>query len=393
MFSFRYICLFYFLLSCKCKGVKSDHIFLVGGNNEGSYLCAGSGELCECSFRSIHIHLLVDLDAEVGHIAAYVLTEYLIVLADTRGKYEGVNTVELSYVRADDLLDVVGEDLESESRSVIATVCRSGDISAVAGYTGYAEQTGLGVKELLNLGCGESFLLHNIRNNGRVDRAASCTHGHTVIGSEAHRGVNRLAARGSGDGGAVAKVTGDDLGILVADELCYLTADKSVGSTVEAVTTDLILFVKLVRKGVYKRLLFHRRIIRGVKYTYVSYVRHYSLTTLEAADCGRAVKGVDLNDALKICELLIVENRGLTDLSAVSKSVSYSADLISTCYNTELGVCEECKNELDRRLVILKLGFLLVVLLAGTLVSDDTVDADSLAKAFASTSPVSISKS
>ena len=112
---------------------------------------------------------------------------------------------------------------------------------------------------------------------------------------------------------------------------------------------------------------------------YVSYIRHNALARLEATDSGRAVKGVKLCDLLKILNLFLTENRGLTELLAsVCEAVTYRADLIGRRDHSELSIAKKLKHELDRRLMIREGLISGVIFLSGTLVCDNSVDADSL---------------
>ena len=60
----------------------------------------------------------------------------------------------------------------------------------------------------------EVLLLHDVGNDIGVDRAAACSHYHTLERGESHRSVDALAIKDGGNRAAVSDVAGDDLAVI-----------------------------------------------------------------------------------------------------------------------------------------------------------------------------------
>ena len=135
----------------KTRGFLRDHHFLIRGNDEKLDACAFLGDVRKLASLGRVVCRFVHLDAQPFQVAADVLADDLVVLAHTCGKDDDVNTVHLGDVRADDLLDVVVEDVHCELASLVALVRSNEHLEAVARKSRNTEKSRLVVENALNL--------------------------------------------------------------------------------------------------------------------------------------------------------------------------------------------------------------------------------------------------
>ena len=258
--------------------------------------------------------------------------------------------------------------LLNEPASLIAAVGADADLLVVAGDLGNAEHTRLLIHHLIDVVCrGDLALTHKVGDDSGVDAAASGTHHNALERSETHRGVEALAVYDSREGCAVAKVAGDDLGVLLAEKLNCSAADEAVRGAVEAVATDLVLLVILVGNAVHICVIGHRAVEAGVKYGNLRNA-HNLLALYDTLEVRGVVKRAEVAALLdNSLNFLGNENRARELLAAVEDSVTYRTDLIDGCDNAELRVNEGVKHELERLTVSGKRGLGLVILSAGNL--------------------------
>ena len=123
------------------------------------------------------------------------------------------------------------------------------------------------IEQVVHLVGGESLLLHDIEDSGRVDVAGAGTHHQSLQRCKSHSGVDALAILDSTDRPSVADVAGDEAIVIgvKSEDLAGAVADISVAGTVEAVATDLILVVEAARDGVHVGLRRHRLVEGGVE--------------------------------------------------------------------------------------------------------------------------------
>ena len=121
------------------------------------------------------------------------------MLADASGEHDEVNSVhhgcKLAYV----LDDTISQHLEGELASLVTGIGAGIQVTGIGRNSGNAEETAFLVHYLGHLVRSEIVLLHQIRDNVRVNAAASGSHNYSVKRGETHRGINGLAVQDSCD--------------------------------------------------------------------------------------------------------------------------------------------------------------------------------------------------
>ena len=228
------------------------------------------------------------------------------------------------------------------------------------------------------------MLVHQVLHDAGVDVAAAGAHGQTSQGSEAHGGVDGLAAVDGGDGGTIAQVAGDQLQLLdgLAQHGGSALGDVLVRSAVEAVAADGVVLIVLVGQGVGVGHGGHGLMESGVEHGDHGGAGHQLLAGLDADDVGGVVQrsqGIALLDG---SHDLVSQQDGLGKLlAAVDHAVTDSVDFLHGGDHTVLRIDQGVQNSLDG----LAVGghshvSVLDGLLALGLVGELAVDADALAQ-------------
>ena len=179
----------------------NDELF-IGGNNEDLDLGIGGGD--HDILAALGVCLVVDGDAQIAEVLGDGLAGALGILADACCEYDGVNTVHCGSIRACDLCDPVMEHIQCQLCALVAIGRGAIEITEVGGNAGNAKNAGFLVEYVEHLVNADAVLVHDKLDNARVQIAAAGAHGEADQGSEAHGGVDALAAVDSGDGAAMS---------------------------------------------------------------------------------------------------------------------------------------------------------------------------------------------
>ena len=371
-------------VSYQVAGIAGDKKLLISGNDPDLDLAVGSGDLLQLASQTV-VNGIVEFDAEVLHVVAYIGAYVVGVLADAAGEDNSVKSVHDSSIGADELLDLIAEHFACELSLVVAVLRRACDIAVIAGDTGNSEEAGLLVHVVAHLVGSKTQLICNEGYSGGVYAAAACSHDNAVQRSEAHGSVNGLAALDGGDGGAVAEVAGYDLEILdiLAHSVSESLAYKSVRCAVEAVLSYVQLLVALVGKTVHERLLRHGGMERGIEYDYLrSRSRNYLLACSQGERVGVVMYRCELCEVVYLLDNFVCNEGGLAeDLSALYYSVAYGGDLAHAVDDLALAGGEYLNELLERLGVGRELAVSLDCPAVERGVLDMTVDTDTVAVA------------
>ena len=298
-----------------------------------------------------------------------------VVLTDTACECDSVDTAHSSSVSTDVLNELVADHGLDELATLVACLRTVLDVSVVGGLLGYTENTGLLVHDSVDLLGSKVLLLHKQGNDRRVDRSATGTHHDTLKRSYTHSGVHTLTAVNCSDRRTVTEVAGYKLDVLrlLAENLCCTEGNVSVGSTVETVTTDTVLLVVLVRKCIEICIVGHSLVESGIKYCYLGYTGHDSLTSTDTGKVVGVVERAEFAALFDCCNNVLVDDNGTGELlTAVKYAVTYCCDLAHRSDNAVIGRYESIGNELDSLTVVSHLDVDLVVLTTGNLVLEVT---------------------
>ena len=258
-------------------------------------------------------------------------------------------------------------------------------VTAVGGNTGKTEETALLVHVVIHFVGGVAFFFHDVGNDCGVDIAAACAHFNACEGSEAHGGIDALAALDSGDRGTVAHVAGDDLGFFcgLAEHLSRFHGNVAVGGAVEAVAADAVFFSYVVGNGVGVSIVGHGLMENSIENDRLGNVRHNFLAALDTHDGGACVERSDLAATLEFFHSAFFKECIAVEINAaVNCAVTDGIDLTHILDATELGIGEGVNDDLHGNCVVghgkLANGFGAVFLF----VFNKSVDADSFAKTF-----------
>lgn len=198
-------------------GVARDDKLLVGGDAEDFHAAVGGGKI---DGAADVVLFLVELNAHKAEVGADTGAGEVVVFADAGGKYDGVASAHGGGVGGDELGSVIAEDVESESGALIAFILCVPQVAEVAGNAGDTEHTGLLVENVEHLMDVKVFKTHDIFEERGVDGAGAGSHGDALERSDAHGGIDALAALDGSEGGAVAEVAGHDaeLGVVLTSE-------------------------------------------------------------------------------------------------------------------------------------------------------------------------------
>lgn len=191
--------------------------------------------------------LCIDLNSEILKILADCCSVSALVLTDTCGEYDSINTAESCYITADILGDLIAEDLVGQLCALVAFLCCLCDVTVIGGNTGNTKHTGLLVEKIGHLLGSKAFLLSDEGYNRRIESTGTGTHHEAVQRSQTHAGINALTVLDSSDGRTVAKMAGDDLCafriLCSAEKLKAACGNISVACAVCAVAAYLIFFI------------------------------------------------------------------------------------------------------------------------------------------------------
>ena len=326
---------------------------------------------------------LGDVGAEEPKALAGGQAHARVVLADAGREHDAVDATHGRGVGADELRDVVAEDVEGLLGALVATVGLGLDVTEVARDARDAQHARLLVEDLVDLAMVESELFLQKAEDERVDVAAARAHWKAGARGEAHRRVDGNAAVDGGDGGAVAEVAGHELelGERLAHELGGTSRDIAVRGAVEAVAAHGVLLEVLVGKRVEEGLGGHGLVERRVEDGDLRDVGAHELdAALDAVDLGAVVERRELDEALEAGHRLgRHENRGL-EVSAVGHAVTGRVNLGKAPDDAVLGVSEGSEDGLHG-LLVRGHGHVRVEGNVTALVNEVSIDADALAKA------------
>ena len=149
--------------------------------------------------------------------------------------------------------------------------------------------------------------------------------------------------------------------------------------TMEAVSSDFILFVQFIRQRIQIGHLIHRLMEGRVKHRYLRYARHCPFTRLYSDQVRRIMKRRQLAALVdRFFHIFVNEHRFAKKLTAVYHPVSYSFDFIHAVDHAVLFVYQCVDNHLDRVGVVLHRFFDDNLLLTGRLkFITGTFDSDS----------------
>ena len=128
----------------------------------------------------------------------------------------------------------------------------------------------------------------------------------------------------------------------------YTGRNIAVRSAVEAVATDSILLVQLVRNSVHICLIWHCLVESGIKYSHLRNARKCLFNRLNTFEVSRVVKRSEF-DALNnhLFYFWSDKHRLIKLLAAVYYTVTYRLHLIQRCDATDLLIHEAIQNQLN----------------------------------------------
>ena len=161
-----------------------------------------------------------------------------------------------------------------------------------------------------------------------------------------------------------------------------LLGNEAVAGSVEAVTTDAVLFIVLIWNCIQICLSWHALSKCGIEYCYLRYARHSGLTCLNTDQVCRIVQRSEVealsDDSLNI---LIYNDRIAVYLSSVQNTMSYCGNLLDIINYTVILVGQCVQNHLNCDLMILHWRLYYIIFLSSRLMSQlRTINTDSLAK-------------
>jgi len=362
------------------NGIKGNNKLFICGDNKSLDLCTFGSDI---NGTSDVVLGFVNGNAHVFQSAGGSSPGLIIVFADACGEDDGIYAAHSSGISADVLLNIIGEDIEGQLGALVAFFGGIVKVTEVGGNTGNAKDAGLLVENVQDLFNGHVLVLAEEFNDGGVDAAAAGTHGKTIKGGKAHGGVNADALVNCSDGGTVAQMAGNDLafGYGLAEEIGGLLGNITVGSSVEAVATDAVLGVVLIRDGIDESLGGHLGVESGIKNGYLGNTGHGGFTSGNADEVGGVVEGGQGDALFDILLALFGDENGIgISFTGGDDAVTDSVDLLHGGDNADLGIGEDLGQMLDSIGMGVE-GGLSGGLLAIGFILKSSVDADALIKA------------
>jgi len=320
----------YKLLANDLSGIHSDHEFFVGGDDQQLYLAVGSAD--DQVFATLAVLLSINGAAQIAKVFADSSSGGSTVFANTGGEDDSVNAVHGSGVAANGLSYPVVENVQSQSGTVVAVGSSVVEVTEVGGNAGDTQNAGLLVEDVQHLVDVEAILVHDELNSTGVQLTAAGAHGETYQGSEAHGGIDGLAAFDSADGAAVAHMAGDELQLFdgLAKHFSCTAGNIAVAGAMEAVTTDLVVVVVFVGDSIGVSLSGHGLMERGVENSNLGNVLAHNLGAgVDAGEvCGvvQRSKGDAVFDSLH--NFVGDENGRSKGFTAVNNTVTDSVDFL-----------------------------------------------------------------
>ena len=340
--------------TCDFQSVTCDHDLFVGGKHHGEDLAVGGGEDSLVA-AGVLVELCVDLQSEEFHLAADALADRVVVLADSAGEDDGIETAHLSGISADKAFDLVDKDIQCELSAFIALCSSVADVSAVAGDPAYAEEAGFFVQQIAHLVRSEVFLVGKIGDDGRIDPAGACAHDESVQRSEAHGSVEALAVFDGAEGASVSEVADDDLCAFRIDALKLeeSLADETVGGSMEAIAADGVLLIVFVGDREDIALRRHGLMEGGIEHRYHRNIFSENFLTCAQSDSlRRIVERSKLSQIIDGVDDFIVDQSGyLVDLTSVENTVSDGDDLFYIVNDLSFAGCKLGNDFKERFLV------------------------------------------
>ena len=168
-----------------------------------------------------------------------------IVLADTCGEDQNIQTVHGCCISADILDHAVDEHLTRQVSTFVALIDSRFDITAVTRNTAHAQQTGFLIHEVVKLCSTQVLFIHDKRSCSEVKVAGASTHHKTFHRRQTHAGVYARTVHDSSAAAATTDVGGNDLLFLRihTKELTYASTYITVTRSVETIAANRIFLV------------------------------------------------------------------------------------------------------------------------------------------------------
>jgi len=279
---------------------------------------------------------------------AYAGARFGAVFTDTRCKYDSIKSVHSRRIRAYVFLNLISEYLDGKLCACVAFLDSRLKVSAVGGYARYAEEAALLIHEVTHFIGSEALVFHDIRNNGRVNRAATRAHFNAVKRREAHACIHTSAALYGGDGRTVAYMAGDNLCLFrgLAENFYHLAGNIAMRCSVRTVAADMLLFHHFIRNGVNICLFGHGLMESRIKYEHLRNIRHNLCTAFDSHEVRSCMKRREIAAELQLCKHFFGDKNTLEEVrTSVHYSVTYSLDLAHIPETAYLGIGERVDNE------------------------------------------------
>ena len=308
--------------------VPGDHKFLVGGHKGDLHLGIGKGDDRVDSPGGIG--LIIKGKTEVGEVLANPAAQTAVVLADSSGEEDSVDTVHLGDIGADVLDHLEGEHLEDKLGLGVSAVRELVHLPGVGSLLGNSEEAALLVDELVHLVGIEVLLLHDVEDGVGIDITAAGSHDKALERGKTHGSVDRLAVLNSGDGTAVADMAGHHPGVvrIEPDHLGTLVGHELVAGPVGAVTADVVLLVILVRQAVHVGVRRHGLVECGVESHHLGDVGQNLLASPDTEYVGRIVQGSEVTAELDLLHHVLVDDGASgEEICSLDYPVAYRLDV------------------------------------------------------------------
>ena len=231
------------------------------------------------------------------------------------------------------------------------------------------------------MGC-HAALLHHERHGRGVDVAATTAHHQTGQRGEAHRGVDHLAVFDGCNGGAVADMAGDDLGLLVVETQKFTGALRhiAVRRTVETVAANVVFGVPFIGHGVEISVVRHRAMESIVEHCHLRHVGHKLVYSLDAGQMALVVHGGQFDQALySLLHLGGHEATLLEEVAALHHAMPHGPYLVEALDGAHLGIEQAFEYQLHALLVGGQLGHdLLFVAICELHLDESLIQSDTL---------------
>ena len=315
------------------RRIQSDHQLLVCRDDGDGDAAVGGGNVALLAQDHLLVLLGIDLDPEgFLTVGETIFTIEGGVFKNTGSTDDHVDVAKFAIIHANVIRHALAIHFDCEGGANVSSFIGLFDIASIIGNAADSDESGLVIEDLIDFIRRFSGARHQVRHDGGVDVARSCSHHDAGQRGQAHGSRDTFSVLDCADRGAASDVESDDIGVLFFRQI-FFSRDGGkvfVACAVGTIAANRIFLVVFIGERVHILFRLHGLMEGGIEDGNLSDGRGKDFSEgFKARDMSRVVERGERDERSNLLFRLLGEEGGIAKvLSALDDSMSDGSDFL-----------------------------------------------------------------